>query len=268
MKKIFTLIIFSALLVFSIVTASAADAQASLYSYYGNDMLFRQNDDAVFAGKATAGSEIQVELFNSSNEKVTENKAYAFADGTFSVSFKAPAGSFDEYSVVLSVNGVGFKELTGVVFGELWLAGGQSNMQMFLISSKTGYQMSLENKRGSDYLRFFYIPYLGGEYKGSSDYIPAEPLTDYECTTGWYKGSDAKVFELSAVGYYFAENLIKQLNMPVGILNANMGGTSILTWLSRETIENNVAVLADCKSDNRYIPIKKWKEKKPISVLI
>ena len=261
MKKIFTMIIFSALLVCGIVTASAADTQASLYSYYGNDMLFRQNDDAVFAGKATAGSEIQVELFNSSDEKVTENKAYALTDGTFSVSFKTPGGSFDEYRVVLSVNGVAFKELTGIVFGELWLAGGQSNMQMSLISSKTGYQMALENKRGSDALRFFYVPYMGGEYKGSSEYMPATPLVDYECATGWYKGSDVKVFELSAIGYYFAENLIQELNMPVGILNANMGGTSILTWLSRETIENNGAVLADCKGDNRYIPLNKWNEK-------
>ena len=261
MKKIFTLLIFAVLLVCGSVTASAADTQASLYSYYGNDMLFRQNDDAVFAGEATAGSEIQVELYNPENEKLADNKAYALSDGTFSVALKAPAGSFNEYRVVLSVDGVVFKELTGVVFGELWLAGGQSNMQMSLMASKTGYQMALENKRGSDALRFFYVPYLGGEYKGSPNYMPAEPLVDYECATGWYKGSDVKVFELSAIGYYFAENLIKQLNMPVGILNANMGGTSILTWLSRETIENNASVLADCKSDNRYIPINRWDEK-------
>lgn len=261
MKKIFALLIFAVLLVCGSVTASAADTQASLYSYYGNDMLFRQNDDAVFAGEATAGSEIQVELYNPENEKLADNKAYALSDGTFSVAFKAPAGSFNEYRVVLSVDGVVFKELTGVVFGELWLAGGQSNMQMSLMASKTGYQMALENKRGSDALRFFYVPYLGGEYKGSPNYMPAEPLVDYECATGWYKGSDVKVFELSAIGYYFAENLIKQLNMPVGILNANMGGTSILTWLSRETIENNASVLADCKSDNRYIPLNRWDEK-------
>ena len=261
MKKIFALIVFVIMVVCCCVTVSAADVQASLYSYYGDNMLFRQNDDAVFAGKADAGSEIEVTLYNSQNEKVAESKTVAFSDGTFSLSFTSPAGSFQEYRIVLKADGVVFKELTGVVFGELWLAGGQSNMQMSLIASKSGYQMAVENKRGSDALRFYYIPYLGGEYKGSYDYMPANPLVDYECTTGWYKGSDVKVFELSAVGYYFAENLIEELNMPVGILNANMGGTSILTWLSRDTIENNSAILADCKSDNRYIPLNKWNEK-------
>ena len=261
MKKIFALIAFMLIIVCCCITVSATDAQAALYSYYENNMLFKQNDDAVFAGTAAAGSEIEVILYDSQNEKVAESKATAFSDGTFSVSFISPAGSFQEYRVVLSADGIVFKELTGVVFGELWLAGGQSNMQMSLISSKTGGQMAEEGKRGSDALRFFYIPYMGGEYKGSYEYMPAKPLVDYECTTGWYKGSDVKVFELSAVGYYFAENLIKELNMPIGILNANMGGTSILTWLSRETIENNSAVLADCKSDNRYIPLNKWNEK-------
>ena len=261
MKKIFALMIFVFMVICCCISVSATDTQASLYSYYGDNMLFRQNDDAVFAGTAAAGSEIGVTLYNSQNDKVAESKAVTFSDGTFSVSFTAPEGSFHEYRVVLTADGVVFNELTGVVFGELWLAGGQSNMQMSLIASKTGYQMAVENKRGSDALRFFYVPYLGGEYKGSYEYMPAKPLVDYECTTGWYKGSDVKVFELSAVGYYFAENLIKELNVPVGILNANMGGTSILTWLSRETIENNSAVLADCKSDNRYIPLNKWNEK-------
>ncbi len=262
MKKIFALFFFIILIISCNVAVFSANAQteASLYSYYGNNMLFKQNDDAVFAGTASAGSEISLILCNSKGETVAESKTVTLSDGTFSLKFTSPAGSFEEYTVTLAEDGKVFTELSGVVFGELWLAGGQSNMQMSLISSKTGYQMALENKRGSDALRFFHVPYLGGVYKGNENNYPASPLTDYECNVGWYKGSDTKVFELSAVGYYFAENLIKELNMPVGVLNANMGGTSIITWLSRETIESTPDVLADCKSDNRYIPFESWNE--------
>lgn len=266
MKKSMPLIILAILIIFvAFVTSTAVDppkTQPSLYSYYGNNMLFKQKDDVVLAGTAAAGDKIVAILKNSENKELVSSEAIASDDGTFTVSFVAPAGSFDEYSITMTSNGTVFDELRGVVFGELWLAGGQSNMQMGLISSKTGRQMASENKLGSDALRFFHIPYMGGTYKGKQDYMPANPLTDYEDTVGWYKGSDVKVYELSAVGYYFAENLIEELNMPVGILNANMGGTSILTWLSRETIENNQEVLADCKSDNRYIALKKWNEAK------
>lgn len=261
MKKISALIIFALIIIFSSGSAFAADENATLYSYYTDNMLFKQNDAAVLSGKAAAGSEISCTLFNSKGEKITEADTKATSDGTFILTFTAPEGSFEEYTITLTSNGTVFDELNGVVFGELWLAGGQSNMQMALISSKTGYQMAVENKRGSDALRFLYIPYMGGNYQGDPNYYPAHPLTDYESPVGWYKGSDVKVFELSAIGYYFAENLIQELNMPVGILNANMGGTSIITWLSREAIESNAQVLADCKSDNRYIPLEKWNSK-------
>lgn len=258
MKKILALSIFVLMVICCCISASAVDVQASLYSYYGNNMLFKQNDEAVFAGTATAGSEIQVKLYNSQNEEVASSTA--FSDGTFSVSFTAPEGSFQEYRVVMTADGVVFKELTGVVFGELWLAGGQSNMELPLWKSITGSQMRAEGKVGSDALRFFYVPFAGGEYNGSIWNVPAEPLVDYQCTTGWYKGSDAAVFELSAIGYYFAENLIKELNMPVGIIHANLSGTPILSWISRQEIENNADLLAECKSDGFYVPLESWNE--------
>ena len=262
MKKIIALFIVATLFICGNTAVFAApQPNAELYSYYGNDMLFKQNDDAVFAGKATANTKITCMLRNSENTEIASAETVASSDGTFSLSFTAPSGSFEEYTVILTANGTAFETLSGVVFGELWLAGGQSNMQMSLMGSKTGYEMAANNERGSDALRFFYIPYMGGNYNGDPTYMPATPLTDYTDTVGWYKGSDVKVFELSAVGYYFAENLIKELNMPVGILNANLGGTSILTWLSRETIENDAQLLSDCKNDNRYIALNKWNEK-------
>ena len=263
MKKLFALLIAAILLLTGSISVFAVNNQpkAVLYSYYSDNMLFKQNDDAVFAGTAVPGTKITCTLRNSHNVQIDYAETLAAKDSTFSLSFTAPAGSFEEYTVTLTSDGNTFAELNNIVFGELWLAGGQSNMQMSLMGSKTGYEMAVNNERGSDALRFFYIPYMGGNYNGDPTYMPATPLTDYTDTVGWYKGSDVKVFELSAVAYYFAENLIKELNMPVGILNANLGGTSILTWLSRETIENDAQLLSDCKNDNRYIALNKWNEK-------
>ena len=258
MKKLFAILLITALL-FCFGISASAETQATLYNYYGDNMLFKQNDDAVFAGKAASGTEILCTLTNSAGKTVATANTVASADGTFSLSFKAPAGSFEEYTATLSANGEVFDELTGVVFGELWLAGGQSNMQWILISTAEGYDMAVNNKRGSSAIRMMYAPH-NGTYKGDVNKTPAYPMDDYESKAMWYKGDDVSVFSMTAIGYFFAEDMLKTLNVPIGILDANLGGTSILTWLPRETIENNPQLLADCKSDNRYIPLKNWNE--------
>ena len=258
--KTFALILITAILFcFGISASAETGAQATLYNYYGDNMLFKQNDDAIFAGTAAAGSEIICTLTNSSGETIAVANTVASADNTFSLSFKAPAGSFEEYTATLTVNGEVFDELTGVVFGELWLAGGQSNMQWILISTAEGYDMAVNGKVGSSAIRMMYAPHPG-TYKGSNEKCPAQPLTDYEATAHWYKGNDASIFGMTAIGYFFAEKMLSDLNVPIGILDANLGGTSILTWLPREAIENNAQVLADCNSDGRYIPLKNWNE--------
>lgn len=256
MKKILVVSFFVIAIIFCNFSVSTVNETATLYNYYADNMLFKQNDEAILGGKALPGTVITCALHNSQNELVAYTETVASSDKTFSLSFPAPEGSFDEYSITLTANGIIFSKLKGIVFGELWLAGGQSNMQWPLQASKNGAQMMAENKKGSDALRFLDIPHPGN-YKGSSDLVPLMPLADYEDKTLWYKGSDTKVYDLSAVAYYFAENLIEELNMPVGILNANLGGSSIYSWLSREAIEKDADLLADCKSEKRYYSVDK-----------
>ena len=56
MKKTFALILITAILFcFGISASAETGAQATLYNYYGDNMLFKQNDDAIFAGTAAAG---------------------------------------------------------------------------------------------------------------------------------------------------------------------------------------------------------------------
>ena len=259
MKKLLALFVFVVVVIFSCFMVSADNDTAKLYNYYSDNMLFKQNDDAILGGKAPAGSVITCTLYNSQSQSVAYAETVTGSDGVFNLSFLAPAGSFEEYRLVLTVNGDVFAELKDVVFGELWLAGGQSNMQLSLWASKTGMQMMAENKRGSDALRFLDIPHPAN-YKGSPLLVPAEPLDDFENSTQWYKGSDERVYELSGVAYYFAESLIAELGMPVGLLDANLGGSAIYSWLSRESIESNPELLADLIGYGRYIPLESWNE--------
>ena len=115
MKKTLGFLILAVLLVFSCSTVLAAQETAALYTYYGDNMLFRQNDDAIIAGTAEAGTAITCALRNSAGEQVAFAKTVAESDGTFSLSFTAPAGGFEEYTITLTADGETFRELKGVV---------------------------------------------------------------------------------------------------------------------------------------------------------
>ena len=70
MKKALSFLLLTVLLIFTASTPSfAADETATLYSYYGDNMLFKQNEAAVIAGKAKAGTEIICTLLNSKNDE-------------------------------------------------------------------------------------------------------------------------------------------------------------------------------------------------------
>lgn len=237
---------------------SGASGDAVLYKVYGDGMLFRQNEEAIFAGTAAPGSVISVTLFDSDGEKAAEGSAYAAPDGKFRASFIAPKGSYEEYTVVLQADGKEFSRLKNVVFGELWLASGQSNMQYPLAQAKSAAESFLKGEKLNKWIRVLLVPPYP-EYKGSNSLVPAEPQEDIT-DAGWINGEDMSIYSMSAVGYFFAEQLQKQLDMPIGILNSSLGGSSVRSWLSRESIEEDAAVLNYLKESGAYIEKSKWNE--------
>lgn len=253
-KKIITALIAMSLVICCLPFASAAEIQPKLYSYYGDDMLFKQNESAILAGTASADSKITVELFDSSGNLVASGETTVSNDGTFKVSFIAPEGSYEEYSIVLKNNGTLFRKLVNVVFGELWLASGQSNMQYPLGQSRTGLQMMTAGKKHSKWLRVLLVP----PYT-ENGLVPLEPMTDIPGAK-WINGESGEIYGMSAVAFFFAEEMLAELDMPVGILNASLGGTSIRSWISREAIDGNSRIKNDMISSGEYIQKSDWNE--------
>ena len=127
MKKrqlLLSLLLCVSLLLGAVCPAFAAGTETRLYNVYGDHMLFQQNDDAVFAGVSAPGTALTVELKDAAGSVVHTATGTAGTDGTFSLSFTAPAGGYDAYTVTLSADGSEVKTLSDVVFGELWLSFG------------------------------------------------------------------------------------------------------------------------------------------------
>ncbi len=241
----------------TILIASAEKSDASLYqTVYGDGMLFEQKKPAVFTGTAKAETVITVQLYSADGVLCAGGSTVAEEDGTFEVSFISPPGGYDEYTVVLKADSYEFARLNNVVFGELWLSSGQSNMQYPLAQSRTGREMFAKQEKLSKWLRVLIVPSYPGNTVGP-EITYAEPQTEIEGAV-WVTGENPYVYNMSAVAYFFAEILMEELDMPIGILNAPLGGSAIASWLSREAIDGDAAVKNDLVSDGSYIELTDW----------
>lgn len=121
------------------------------------------------------------------------------------------------------------EELTfsDVSVGEVWLAGGQSNME-FLFKYDVE-EPDIAPSANDPQLRFFDFPEVSypGHYESGR-------FEDYGF---WRSCTPEDVPWFSAVGYYFAARLRQALGVPVGVIGCNWGGTPAITWIDRAEID-------------------------------
>ena len=118
------------------------------------------------------------------------------------------------------------KQFTNVAIGEVWLAGGQSNMEYELRNDRHGADELRECAREN--VRYYYTPKVS---------MLGEELNAAEAASRWEIASETGSVAWSAVGWYFAKELSRRLGCTVGILGCNWGGTSASAWVPREVLD-------------------------------
>lgn len=118
-------------------------------------------------------------------------------------------------------------EFHDVCVGEVWLAGGQSNMEYFL-----GFEKHFEEVAAGQMnpmIRYFGCPQVS--YEGQ--------MADYDyCNDGFWRCCTVQDLPyFSAVGYYFACDVQAALGVPVGIIGCNWGGTPACAWMDPGYLE-------------------------------
>lgn len=115
-----------------------------------------------------------------------------------------------------------------IAIGEVWLAGGQSNME-FELQNCIG---------GEDVLKGNINPQIRFYYTQKNAYQD-EHFYEMEGNSSWEVFGEEGTKAWSAVGYFFARKLAKELGVIVGIIGCNWGGTSASAWMSRESLEED-----------------------------
>ncbi|MBQ8569723.1 MAG: sialate O-acetylesterase [Oscillospiraceae bacterium] len=128
------------------------------------------------------------------------------------------------YTMTIS-DGIETVVFDDIAVGEVWLAGGQSNMELELQNSLDGRE-HLKSCADSN-VRFYYTK--------KNAYIDDYFFFD-ERWNSWKRASETDSACWSAVGYHFAKKLASDLGCTVGVIGCNWGGTSASAWISRETL--------------------------------
>lgn len=117
-------------------------------------------------------------------------------------------------------------ELKDICFGDVWLASGQSNMEMPMARLAEAYPEDLQ-QAAYPQIRQFTVPQ---EYNFDAP--------QYDLSGGyWQAASPDSISDFSALAYYFARDLYQHNGVPIGILNNALGGSPVEAWLSEEALQ-------------------------------
>ncbi len=175
-----------------------------------------QRDTAVFVwGWGDPGEKTKIQIGDRKYETQTDEKGnWKIAIGPFSA-----GGPYD-----LIVRGKNEIIIPNVMFGEVWLCSGQSNMQFTL--RMLGKNVEDIIGVNNDQIRLFQTE-LDIDYLAKSDLKGGI----------WKMASSENVPDFSAVAYFFGKLLYDSLKVPIGLISTNLGATTIETWMSSNSLK-------------------------------
>lgn len=211
------------LLFLALATSVAAHAQLVLPRLVSDDMVLQRNADVRVWGWASPSAKVRVDADWLKKAVVCRSGA----DGYWECSV-ATAGDGNTHSMSVSSRGERI-DIGGILFGEVWICAGQSNMSMPLAGFRNqpveNADAVIAEADGFPTVRMFTVD-------KKIDKLPQRDVKGGR----WVTASSQTASRFSAVGYLFARRLNRELGVPVGMINISMGGSNAQAWVSRELL--------------------------------
>lgn len=189
----------------------------SCASVFSNHCVLQRNKEIRVWGTAAHGTVIEV--------SINGRRAEGVASGhDWEVTLPAmEAGG--PYVLEVASEGRIYQSFEDVMIGEVWLAGGQSNMEFALQADADG-KAAMQRAENSN-VRFYQVK----QVPCKDDYFYRVEQENH-----WMLPTDEELGTWSAVGYYFAERLAAELDVTIGVIGCNWGGTSACAWQDKDSI--------------------------------
>lgn len=185
---------------------------------FGNYMVLQRGTEVAIWGTAYKGTKVTAFIQGKAAETTADN------DGNWKIILPPLEASRSETLVVSDRSESIY--MSNVAVGEVWLAGGQSNMEFFMRYDKD-FQKELSLCENPD-IRYYGYPVITNE--------KANQMRDYSEFGFWRTCNESNLQWFNAVAYYFARDLYADLKVPVGIIGVNCGGTRACCWMDEESV--------------------------------
>ncbi len=206
-----------ALLCSVLVTCQTALCKVRLPLLISDGMVLQRDAEVKIWGWADKGEKITID-FN--------GKTYSAAvdpDGKWMVTL-SPSKAGGPYT--MEIDAANHLILKDILVGDVWLCSGQSNMELDMETLKDKYPREIANS-DNDSIRQFEVP---------DKYYFDAPRDNVE-SGSWQPANPKTVLKFTAVGYFFAKELNQKYHVPIGLINASLGGSPIQSWMSEETLK-------------------------------
>ena len=209
-----------------VFTLNTALAELRLHGLFTDNMILQRDEPVYVYGFCDDDDTVTVTFRNIPTKAKVK-------DGKFVAKLKAmKAGPPDNLRVTAyrnyrkgrTVPPPETNEISNVVVGEVWIASGQSNMEWPLRASADSEQAIAASENPN--IRLYTVPKLKAEHPTNN------------VTGSWQVCDTNTVGNFSAVAYFFARDLQKALNVPVGIIHTSWGGSPAEVWMSEEVLKH------------------------------
>ncbi len=210
-----------------LILAPLASADLTVCNIFGDNMVIQRDKPINVWGTAKPGENVRVRL------SARDNTVKADDNGSWSLELQAVPASTQASS--MSVESGGEKvEYDGILFGDVWLLGGQSNMEDVLESIYHGDTEVISANHPN--IRLMTIP-AKATPEPQAD---IERINEFNAWTrrhemkgAWIQCTPKSVARFSAIGYVFGRRLHLVSGVPIGLIDASVGGTTVEGWTSR-----------------------------------
>lgn len=216
------------------VALSVDAGELKLSPVFGDHMVLQRDMPVKVWGSADPGAAISVKF---SSQTKTVN---AGSDGSWMATLDPMTASTEPRELIVESGSAGIKA-SDILVGEVWLLGGQSNMEMPLWWRGDGMENAKDTRLvlGTDHpwLRVMTVP-QGVAQKPRDSFLQGGKDGDGVMTGQWFVSQDkhAAISGFSALGYFIGTQLHEKIGVPIGLIDTSWGGTIASAWNSRESL--------------------------------
>ncbi len=194
-----------------------AFCEVRLPALISDGMVLQRDSNVKIWGWADEGEKVKISFNGKTYDAITA------ADGKWDVTLsRLNAGG--PYSMDIEAdNHIILKD---IMIGDVWVCSGQSNMELTMDRVKYRYPDVIA---GSDNpaIRQFVVP---------DEYNFKQPEEDLK-SGRWASANPESIHEFTAVGFFFAKELYEKYQVPIGLINASLGGSPAQAWLSEDALK-------------------------------